>query len=109
MAGLQRSGETFRRSGSSGLVWEDRFLPEEMKEPKKTGGGGELRQSRSVGSAGMLDRNRSNGGGGGGQGYRTGRVSPALDPPSPKLSVCGFCGIFGKQKAPAKKAKHGRR
>lgn len=113
MAGLQRSSETFRRSGSSGLVWEDRFLKDDQKDPKKAEEGGEpeLRHSRSVGSVVTLERNRSNGGGG--HGYKTGRVSPALDPPSPKLSGCGFCGIFSnskQQQGPGKKkAKPGRR
>ncbi|PUZ74597.1 hypothetical protein GQ55_1G078000 [Panicum hallii var. hallii] len=55
MAGLQRSAQTFRRSGSSGLVWDERFLTEGAED----GGGGargtgrrqpELRHSRSVGS-----------------------------------------------------------
>lgn len=106
MAGLQRSGETFRRSGSSGLVWEDRFLQDEMKQPKKEedGGAGELRHSHSVGSAGMLERSRSNGGV---HGYRAGRVSPALDPPSPKLSGGCCFGIFAKPE-PVKKAKRSR-
>uniref|UniRef100_K3Z034 Uncharacterized protein n=3 Tax=Setaria TaxID=4554 RepID=K3Z034_SETIT len=55
MAGLQRSAQTFRRSGSSGLVWDERFLTEGAED----GGGGaplgseprrpELRHSRSVG------------------------------------------------------------
>ncbi|XP_072966704.1 uncharacterized protein At1g15400-like [Typha angustifolia] len=91
MAGLQRSSETFRRSGSSGLVWEDRFLSEELNQGKKGseeegGGGGAVASS--------MERSRSNGGRGG---YRTvGRISPALDPPSPRVSVCGFCGFFGK-------------
>lgn len=100
MAGLQRSVETFRRSGSSGLVWEDRFSGEPNKNQekqhqfKKEGEEGqELRRSRSVGSSGaVMERSQSNGG----RGYRTGRVSPALDPPSPKVSGCGFCGVFGK-------------
>lgn len=57
MAGLQRSAQTFRRSGSSGLVWDERFLTEGADAD---GGGGssghrrrpELRHSRSVGSVG---------------------------------------------------------
>uniref|UniRef100_A0A6V7QTE0 MAPK kinase substrate protein At1g80180-like n=1 Tax=Ananas comosus var. bracteatus TaxID=296719 RepID=A0A6V7QTE0_ANACO len=99
MAGLQRSSETFRRSGSSGLVWEDRFLPGEAD----SGGGGNNnnnssnnskgargQEERAASSSASVERTRSNGG------YRTGRVSPALDPPSPKVSVCGFCTFFGK-------------
>ncbi|KAF8389078.1 hypothetical protein HHK36_025763 [Tetracentron sinense] len=72
MDGLQRSAMSFRRSGSSGLVWEDS-------------------QSVDV-TVPVMERSQSNGG----RGYRTGKVSPAMDPPSPKVSGCGFCGIFGK-------------
>ncbi|KAM0934978.1 hypothetical protein DsansV1_C29g0206971 [Dioscorea sansibarensis] len=110
MAGLQRSVETFRRSGSSGLVWEDRFSGEinknqEKQQQKKEGEEGqELRRSRSTGSGAVMERSQSNGG----RGYRTGRVSPALDPPSPKVSGCGFCGVFGKP-GPSKKPKTSKR
>ncbi|OVA00462.1 hypothetical protein BVC80_9089g53 [Macleaya cordata] len=116
MAGLQRSAISFRRQGSSGLVWEDRFISGELNQNNKNKeeeqqqnqqqqqGGGEvvefreLRTSRSVGSIGaarMMERSRSNGGGRE-RHHRTGKVSPALDPPSPKVSGCGFCGVFGK-------------
>uniref|UniRef100_A0A0E0DUB9 Uncharacterized protein n=1 Tax=Oryza meridionalis TaxID=40149 RepID=A0A0E0DUB9_9ORYZ len=79
MAGLQRSSETFRRSGSSGLVWDDRHLSGEIK-PADGGGAAEAR----------VERSRSAGHGG----YRAaGR--PALDPPSPRVAVCGFCRFFG--------------
>ncbi|CAL4970726.1 unnamed protein product [Urochloa decumbens] len=65
MAGLQRSAQTFRRSGSSGLVWDERFLTD-AAEDSGSGGGAlrppgprrqpELRHSRSVGSVSMLPR-----------------------------------------------------
>ncbi|XP_008811856.1 MAPK kinase substrate protein At1g80180-like [Phoenix dactylifera] len=98
-AGLQRSKETFRRSGSSGLVWEDRFLPGETNHQQETNNKGE------EGGGARMERSRSNG-----AGYRAGRVSPALDPPSPRLSVCGFCGIFGNKPAgPAHTSKPNRR
>ncbi|KAJ1413386.1 hypothetical protein SESBI_19651 [Sesbania bispinosa] len=32
MAGLQRSAVSFRRQGSSGFVWDDRFLTEELNK-----------------------------------------------------------------------------
>ncbi|KAF0926512.1 hypothetical protein E2562_026002 [Oryza meyeriana var. granulata] len=83
MAGLQRSSETFRRSGSSGLVWDDRHLSGEMKPAGGDGGGA---------AAARVERSRSSGHGG----YRAaGRVQPALDPPSPRVAVCGFCRFFG--------------
>eukprot|EP00262_Sarcandra_glabra_P012631 TRINITY_DN328_c1_g3_i1.p1 TRINITY_DN328_c1_g3~~TRINITY_DN328_c1_g3_i1.p1 ORF type:complete len:117 (+),score=20.26 TRINITY_DN328_c1_g3_i1:25-351(+) len=96
MEGLQRSEISFRRQGSSGLVWEDRFLSGELNQTKKKEELVELRElrpSQSVGSAGMLQRSQS---AGGGRATRTRKVSPAIDPPSPKLSGCGFCGVFGK-------------
>ncbi|KAG0536309.1 hypothetical protein BDA96_03G052500 [Sorghum bicolor] len=55
----------------------------------------ELRHSRSVGSVGLqLQRRRNDDSSS--QGYRTRRVAPALDPPSPKVPGCIFCGIFRK-------------
>jgi len=51
-----------------------------------------------------IQRTRSNGG------YRTGKVSPAIDPPSPKVSACGFCTAFSKTgqkgRRPKPSAKH---
>ncbi|KAF6985930.1 hypothetical protein CFC21_003736 [Triticum aestivum] len=89
MAGLQRSSGTFRRSGSSGMVWDgDSHLSGEIKPVR-------VERSRSTGHAG----------------YRAsaGRVSLALDPPSPRVAVCGFCACFrgGKSKA-AKKSNGGK-
>jgi hypothetical protein len=119
MAGLQRSATTFRRSGSSGLVWDERFLTEADAEAKAAGDGAveepqpELRHSRSVGSIGML---RHGGGGDDGndrkakqkkqkqapkeearsnlQVFRTKDVAPDVDPPSPRVSGCILCAIF---------------
>ncbi|CAN6246742.1 unnamed protein product [Urochloa humidicola] len=61
MAGLQRSAQTFRRSGSSGLVWDERFLTDGAEDSGGARGTGprrqpELRHSRSVGSVSMLPR-----------------------------------------------------
>uniref|UniRef100_A0A2P2N433 MAPK kinase substrate protein At1g80180-like n=1 Tax=Rhizophora mucronata TaxID=61149 RepID=A0A2P2N433_RHIMU len=109
MAGLQRSQVSFRRQGSSGLVWDDKFLSGELnqlaqqrqeteeqeekidiKQDQREGS----RPSRSVNT---IERSQSNGGQ---RGFRTGKVSPAIEPPSPKVSACGICSAFGK---PAKK------
>ncbi|RWW30979.1 hypothetical protein BHE74_00013719 [Ensete ventricosum] len=97
MAGLQRSVQTFRRSGSSGMVWHERFLSEEEEEEEEGGGRGgsefrELRHSQSVGSSGTTEHRRNDGR----QAFRAGAVSPAVDPPSPDVSGCLLCGIFGK-------------
>ncbi|CAN6230783.1 unnamed protein product [Urochloa humidicola] len=61
MAGLQRSAQTFRRSGSSGLVWDERFLTDGAEDSGGARGTRprrqpELRHSRSVGSVSMLLR-----------------------------------------------------
>jgi hypothetical protein len=128
MAGLQRSATTFRRSGSSGLVWDERFLTEADAEAKAGDGAAEdrqpeLRHSRSVGSIGMLRR-------GGGdsdnkkakekkqkqghkeearsnqqQVFRTKDVAPDMDPPSPRVSGCILCAIFGGGSGGAGKAR----
>ncbi|CAA3027324.1 Hypothetical predicted protein [Olea europaea subsp. europaea] len=113
MAGLQRSAVSFRRQGSSGLVWEDKFLNEltqmanqkdetenkaqqeqqEVKEePPPAAATPSRNSSRTAGLT--IERSRSNGGG---RGYRTGRVSPAIEPPSPKVSACGCCSAFAKK------------
>ena len=101
MAGLQRSSETFRRSGSSGTVWEDKHRPAsgELAKPAGATQAAAARQQRRSGSSGH-------------GGYRAGHVQPALDPPSPRVAACGFCGIFGKDKQeqlPAARGKARRR
>ncbi|KAJ4806992.1 Plant/F18B13-26 protein [Rhynchospora pubera] len=111
MEGLQRSSTTFRRSGSSGLVWEDRFAP----GAGPGGGGGEMDgadKKMNMGEeegVGRLKRSRSHGSTGTGGGYRAGLVPPALDPPSPRVSVCGFCSFFGKNHASSKRPPNSRR
>jgi hypothetical protein len=124
MAGLQRSAQTFRRSGSSGLVWDERCLTVE----KPCDGGAcavrqpELRHPRSVG---MLRRQGRDDGGGvddkkrrevikkpnkarkdhqnnqegrkkgpARKAFRTRDVVPAAEPPSPRVSGCVLCSIF---------------
>ncbi|PKA49055.1 Uncharacterized protein AXF42_Ash010739 [Apostasia shenzhenica] len=113
MAGLQRSTETFRRSGSSGQVWEDRFLAGKMNAAKEEGLGG-LRQSHSVGTIGLKDRSRPTAvevaaAGERARGYRAEGVTPALDPPSPKVSCCGLCGGDFSKSSAGRKSKARRR
>lgn len=116
MAGLQRSATTFRRSGSSGLVWDERFLTEAEADADAEAKAGaaedaeqpELRHSRSVGSIGMLLRGGDSDDGnkkakevekarGGHQQrvFRTKDVAPDMDPPSPRVSGCILCAILG--------------
>ncbi|XP_052198660.1 uncharacterized protein At1g15400 [Diospyros lotus] len=104
MEGLQRSAMSFRRQGSSGLVWDDRFLSGELNQvanPKKeeeAEDGGEDKLKVEVESK---EPTRSE------QRYhRTAKdVAPTIDPPSPKVSTCGFCTMFGKSHKPNKSAK----
>ncbi|XP_041001226.1 uncharacterized protein At1g15400-like [Juglans microcarpa x Juglans regia] len=106
MAGLQRSDVSFRRQGSSGFVFDDRFLsgqlnkvnqkedPHDQQELQKLDIKELGKTSRTeVGPTITIERSRSNGGA---RGYRTGKVAPAIEPPSPKLSACGFCAAFGQ-------------
>ncbi|KAL5202656.1 hypothetical protein ABZP36_013608 [Zizania latifolia] len=111
MAELQRSSQTFRRSGSSGLVWDERLMSEDpnQRDQRATGDAEdgslepkEIRHSRSVGSSrtaqrrcsDSVERSRSVDGN---QAFRSRHVPAALDPPSPKVSRCMFCGIFWKE------------
>ncbi|KAL8234938.1 hypothetical protein R6Q59_021038 [Mikania micrantha] len=84
MDGLPRSEVSFRRSGSSGLVWDDKILSgklepkEEKKEPQKS-------EPKP---------------------YKTMMVASTVDPPSPKLSGCGaMCSMFGNQNQKHKQRK----
>ncbi|KAG8379858.1 hypothetical protein BUALT_Bualt07G0133100 [Buddleja alternifolia] len=95
MAGLQRSQVSFRRQGSSGLVWDDKFVSGEFNQPKEEKTNAAVAAVNSSRPAGLtIERSRSNGG----RGFRTGRVSPAIEPPSPRVSACGLCGALGKSK-----------
>ncbi|XP_024959057.1 uncharacterized protein At1g15400-like [Cynara cardunculus var. scolymus] len=79
MAGLPRSDVSFRRSGSSGLVWEDKLLSGELK-PRDEIEREKREQQRSEPKP-----------------YRTVEVATTIDPPSPKVSGCGgICAMFAK-------------
>ncbi|XP_030511331.1 MAPK kinase substrate protein At1g80180-like [Rhodamnia argentea] len=91
MAGLQRSAKSFRRQGSSGLVWDDKFSSGDplnqternhQQADQKVGRHRELRPSQSTGSIHTS--------------HAVKVESPPRDPPSPRVSSCGLCGIFGK-------------
>ncbi|KFK43803.1 hypothetical protein AALP_AA1G174700 [Arabis alpina] len=125
MEGLQRSTISFRRQGSSGIVWDDRLIAELNKqaneqkdesqrdeEPKKTMSESseqgkpidekdKLRPIKTGGAS--IERSRSNGGGAPRHHRTTGRVSPAVEPPSPRISTCGCCSAFGKKNNPRKR------
>ncbi|KAJ8505667.1 hypothetical protein OPV22_006553 [Ensete ventricosum] len=85
MAGLQRSAQSFRRSGSSGLVWEERFLSGDLSQQRKEEeGGSELKELRHA----QTTERRTD--------FRAGPVLPAADPPSPDASGCFLCGFLRK-------------
>lgn len=105
MAGLQRSSMSFRRQGSSGFVWDDRFLSGELKQQQQVAQDQEnvednqiniVKDFKALRPINTLERSRSNGGGRGNR--STGKFLPAFEPPSPKVSACGFCGGFGNRK-----------
>ncbi|KAG6497630.1 uncharacterized protein At1g15400-like [Zingiber officinale] len=102
MAELQRSVQTFRRSGSSGLQWGETSLAGDKLGQEGGGGEVELLRSRSVGtSSGTADSSRRcrerDHDGGRQPAFRTrGPISPAEDPPSPGVGGCVLCVIFAK-------------
>ncbi|XVF88403.1 hypothetical protein PTKIN_Ptkin19aG0048500 [Pterospermum kingtungense] len=101
MSGLQRSTTSFRRQGSSGLVWDDKFLSGDLNQMK-------LDNQENRGSEATMRRSRSDGGHG--HMYRTVKpASPNMDPPSPKVSGCCFCGAFGKPDAAKKRRANNRK
>lgn len=119
---LQRSVTSFRRQGSSGLVWDDKFLAglrdqeaaankpnDNNNQNQQQEQENEMRQREQqqrhvsdsvvIGSVATLERSRS------AQPYRTVNVEPPpKDPPSPKVPTCGLCGFFAKPVAAASAA-----
>ncbi|KAL7590249.1 uncharacterized protein At1g15400-like [Lactuca sativa] len=80
MEALPRSEVSFRRSGSSGLVWDDKLLSGELK-PVKTKEEEEREKTEQQQRAEPKP-------------YKSVEVEPTIDPPSPKVSGC--CAIFSK-------------
>ncbi|GAV68323.1 hypothetical protein CFOL_v3_30558, partial [Cephalotus follicularis] len=101
MEGLQRSTTSYRRQGSSGLVWDVKSHIKTHNNEDKNKQKAEPKRSQNSGSASMLRSSSDPTNGGGRSAYRTVKVSPPLvDPPSPKVAGCGLCGIFGKPDDP---------
>ncbi|VFQ87336.1 unnamed protein product [Cuscuta campestris] len=114
MAGLQRSTTSFRRQGSSGIVWDDKLLSTLSNDAQADGKLSGPRNKRGIeqspapiilsrSGTGSIQRSRSIGGGGGG--FRSRRVSTDIEPPSPRVSACGFCGVFAKQEKVRRRSK----
>ncbi|KAG6534683.1 hypothetical protein ZIOFF_008586 [Zingiber officinale] len=90
MAELRRSETTFRRSGSSGVVWDETFLSS-IKKHRENGSGlpeGQLRQ-RAESSSRRSSRSPFQ------AHVDAGDISPAADSPSPR-ALCFCCPIPGK-------------
>lgn len=102
MEGLQRSAISFRRQGSSGLVWDDKLVSGELIKP---GDDHQNEAGPSDEKAAEAEHRRSKSEGGPRRVYRTVKVEQAEDPPSPRLKGCGFCSVFGKKPAAAKTGK----
>ncbi|XP_023549291.1 MAPK kinase substrate protein At1g80180-like [Cucurbita pepo subsp. pepo] len=107
MAGLQRSVVSFRRQGSSGVVWDDKFISEELNKAAPNDGESsatpEVKTGRNIPPIKTIDRTRSNRGGG--RGFRSkDMAAPAVEPPSPRVSACGLCSAFGKSGAKKQRA-----
>lgn len=121
MAGLQRSTISFRRQGSSGIVWDDRLIAELSQQANDQKGEtppqgeqaklmitseGQEQTAKPIAGEGLKPIRTD---GGAIRHHRnTGRVSPAEDPPSPRVSAFGCCSAFGK-KQPGKKVSQRKR
>ncbi|XP_059636196.1 uncharacterized protein At1g15400-like [Cornus florida] len=79
MDGLPRSETSFRRQGSSGLIWDDKLLSGELKRIKTK----PKQEEEDHGKPESRERPPT---------YRAIKVEPTIDPPSPKVSGCGLCG-----------------
>ncbi|KAI3811157.1 hypothetical protein L1987_20874 [Smallanthus sonchifolius] len=79
MEGLARSEISFRRSGSSGLVWDDKLLSGELKTVKPKD------EEETEKTEHQKAEPRP---------YKSVEVESTIDPPSPKVSGC--CALFGK-------------
>ncbi|KAM3382963.1 hypothetical protein P3S68_008538 [Capsicum galapagoense] len=96
---LPRSEISFRRQGSSGLIWDDKLLSGELKKiDNNQDDNAKKKEKKSSEPRPIKSRATDN------------YMQPSIDPPSPKVSGCGICGIFGKpvdkSQKPKKKVKN---
>ncbi|KAF8084266.1 hypothetical protein N665_0727s0033 [Sinapis alba] len=95
---LQRSTASFRRQGSSGLIWNDRFLSGEIRnnDERKEERRNDHRDGSMAATTGTMKRSASDGGRS--HGGRL-EISQTLDPPSPEISAgCGLCSMFSSNR-----------
>ncbi|XP_057536645.1 uncharacterized protein At1g15400-like [Amaranthus tricolor] len=108
MEGLQRSAISFRRQGSSGLVFDDKLISEELSKNKSENQKGDSDQSVNQEDNLISESRGSKSDGGNRRAYRSVKVEQAEDPPSPRVSGCGLCSVFGKPAAKNQKRKTGK-
>ncbi|KAM7266026.1 hypothetical protein ACFE04_003709 [Oxalis oulophora] len=100
MDGFSRSTTSFRRQGSSGLVWDDKFLQNEIRKVEEERSSGISSSNTATAANTDMPSSSSTTTSNGGlkvNTYRTTKVSqPSMEPPSPKVSGCGFCNAFAK-------------
>ncbi|XP_050365148.1 MAPK kinase substrate protein At1g80180-like [Argentina anserina] len=107
MEGLQRSESTFRRQGSSGLIWDDKFLQRALNQVEAEKQAEAAAAAQGGGSDAPAAASANDGGAAGGRGYKPVKVAPPMmDPPSPKA---GCCGVFGKPAAASKRPRSNKR
>ncbi|KAJ0530533.1 hypothetical protein HanHA89_Chr10g0390911 [Helianthus annuus] len=90
---LQRSAVSFRRQGSSGLIWDHNFLSGELNrfsQPKPNAdpvqtAENDQSNTTTIRPVNTVRRNRSRNG-----------AELVPEPPSPRVRVCGLCRVFGK-------------
>lgn len=87
---LPRSEISFRRQGSSGLIWDDKLLSGELNKISTHDHSQEQHKKEQKSPSSSEQKPRIS--------YRSkdNYMEPSIDPPSPKVSSCGICGIFGK-------------
>ncbi|KAK1551019.1 hypothetical protein Q3G72_028688 [Acer saccharum] len=115
MDGLQRSTTSFRRQGSSGLIWDDKLVSGELNNQvrhKELADDHDHQHHKEKEHLkrppSSINMKRSDGGRGGERTYRTDKASPpTMDPPSPKVSSC--CALFSKPAVTNNKTKPRRR
>ncbi|KAK3210886.1 hypothetical protein Dsin_015592 [Dipteronia sinensis] len=109
MDGLQRSTTSFRRQGSSGLIWDDKLLSGELNnQVKHKEAAADHHHKEKEDRPSSINTKRSDCGRGGERMYRTDKAPPStMDPPSPKGSGC--CALFAKPAVTNNKTKPRRR
>lgn len=91
---LPRSEISFRRQGSSGLIWDDKLLSGELNKIDNQEGVQEKKKEKKSSEPKPIKSRATDN-----------YMQPSIDPPSPKVSGCGVCGIFGKPIDKSKKTK----